>query len=52
MKISIFTNCHFALNRIEKPEVKLDDIYYYGINIKNQRIELFWQEFTMTQTNL
>jgi hypothetical protein len=52
MKISIFTDCHFALNRIKESEIKLDDIYYYRINIKNQRIKSFWQEFTMTQTNL
>jgi hypothetical protein len=52
MKIPIFTNCHFALNRIKESEIKLNDIYYYKINIKNQRIELFWQKFTITQTNL
>jgi hypothetical protein len=48
MKTFIFTNYHFALNRIEKSEVKLDNIYYYKIDIKNQRIKLFWQKFTIT----
>jgi hypothetical protein len=52
METSIFADYYFALNRIEEPEIKLNNIYYYGINIKNQRIKLFWQEFTMTQINL
>jgi hypothetical protein len=51
IETSIFANYYFALNRIEKPEVKLDNIYYYRINTKNQRIKSFWQKFTITQTN-
>jgi hypothetical protein len=51
IKTPILADFHFALNRIKKPEIKLDNIYYYKTKTKNQRIESFWQEFIITQTN-
>jgi hypothetical protein len=47
----LLADCHLALSRVEDPDVKLDDIYLFGTSTKNQRIEAWWEDFTMTQTN-
>jgi hypothetical protein len=49
VEILIFTNYCLALSRKDDYNVKLDNIYYYEINIKNQRVKSFWGELTMTQ---
>jgi hypothetical protein len=35
METFIFADYYFALNRIKEPGIKLNDIYYYEISIKN-----------------
>jgi hypothetical protein len=36
----ILADCHVALRKKDNPNLTIDEIYYYDINIKNQRIKL------------
>jgi hypothetical protein len=40
VETTILTDRHITLRKKDDPNLMVNEIYYYGINIKNQRIEL------------
>jgi hypothetical protein len=40
----ILADYHIAFRKKNNSNLTINEIYYYGINIKNQQIELWWEQ--------
>lgn len=46
----MMANAHWQLHRALRPDIRFDEIYWYGSSTLNQRIESWWRQLSKSQT--